>query len=607
MNNNFIISLHKDKQSVYIILYNSYTTLDCNTIHNTILESLQDNATYKDISLQDLYSYEIYVFLDSILLAGSKESPNNPLYFGSIDSKGEFIESKPVYYLIGESNYDTKDSKETFTQTLQVFLGSNTLTLLNYSLLDSSLNIKLECSSKESKEILEKEQTQMDCHDLLRKSRNDKINRNKDSRNDDINNLTSNDNSQSTAMLHPVLEDNEIKCPHGGVVKLKSNKGKSFKSKDVPMILESDLLNSQIIGCTNNILGVPTPCTLVSVILPSARALKKYNDDYPIMQDLVSSGCLSDKGFPLIATPKPNTFKINSPSPMQANTQSKESIESSLHLTKPILRLHYKVNKYQKDNLPIYKIKLQDEIIESSSDMPLDSLMIDVKQDCKDIEDKVLQTSLLASYPKDYTFKQVDLQLDSNALILIFLIPQKIPKIYKEAYKQYQDKDYGVGKYKYLYEYCHHKDLDIEDYSQMGLDKKASSQYQFVLLTPAKANKILVEFANGLDSIIESKDREQCLETLLTLKLINGGYKEKYWNFEEKRIEEYAQETTYKESKDSRATQENKHKQILEMYFSYGEECERLQEDSRHSSDVNLHIITQGYGNGEGSGAAYQN
>lgn len=180
-------------------------------------------------------------------------------------------------------------------------------------------------------------------------------------------------------------------------------------------------------------------------------------------------------------------------------------------------------------------------------------------------------------------------------------IPQKIPKIYKEAYKQYQDKDYGVGKYKYLYEYCHHKDLDIEDYSQMGLDKKASSQYQFVLLAPAKANKILVEFANGLDSIIESKDREQNLETLLTLKLINGGYKEKYWNFDE-RIEECTQENCLQTdigSKESKATQENKHKQILEIYFSYGEGCGRLQEDSRHSSDVNLHIITQGYENGE--------
>ena len=41
----------------------------------------------------------------------------------------------------------------------------------------------------------------------------------------------SNDKSQSTSMLHPILEDNEIKYPHNGVVKLKSNKGKSFISK----------------------------------------------------------------------------------------------------------------------------------------------------------------------------------------------------------------------------------------------------------------------------------------------------------------------------------------------------------------------------------------
>ena len=110
-------------------------------------------------------------------------------------------------------------------------------------------------------------------------------------------------------MLHPILEDDEIKCPHNGVVKLKSNKGKSFTSKGIPMVLESDLLHSSIIGCTNNIAGVPTPCTSVAVILPSARGLKKFNDDYPIMQDLVSSGCLTDKGFPLTCTPKENTFK----------------------------------------------------------------------------------------------------------------------------------------------------------------------------------------------------------------------------------------------------------------------------------------------------------
>ena len=117
-----------------------------------------------------------------------------------------------------------------------------------------------------------------------------------------------------------------------------------------------------------------------------------------------------------------------------------------------------------------------------------------------------------------------------------------------------------------------------------------------------KTQRLELQLANGLDSIIESKDREQNLETLLTLKLINGGYKEKYWGFEQKRIEECTQENclqTDTENKESKEEQENKHKQILEMYFSYGEECERLQEDSRHSSDVNLHIITQGYGNGE--------
>lgn len=35
----------------------------------------------------------------------------------------------------------------------------------------------------------------------------------------------------STAMLHPILEDNEIKCIHGGVVQLKSNLGKSIQDK----------------------------------------------------------------------------------------------------------------------------------------------------------------------------------------------------------------------------------------------------------------------------------------------------------------------------------------------------------------------------------------
>ena len=227
---------------------------------------------------------EIYISWFGILLTGGSEStkPYNECFFGTLDSKDSNLgldESKPIYHLIGEidsnsieSTNNNKDSNNSLS-TLQVFLGSNTLTLLNYSLIDSSLNIKLECNSKESKEILEKEQTQRE--QIQKES-------------------TSIDSLTSTAFLHPILEDNEIKCPHNGVVKLKSNKGKPFTSKGIPMILESDLLNSSIQGCTNPILS-GGPCTMVATILPNARGLKKFNDDYPIMQDLVSSGCLSDK------------------------------------------------------------------------------------------------------------------------------------------------------------------------------------------------------------------------------------------------------------------------------------------------------------------------
>ena len=192
--------------------------------NNAILDVIElQKEGYTDIHFQGVH-----------LLGGSESNkPYNECFFGTLDSKGAFLESKPVYQLIGETDYDSKDSKESFTQTLQVFLNGNTLTLLNYSLLHSSLNIKLECNSSESKAILEREQTQRE-----------QIQRDSNS----IDSLT------STAMLHPILEDSEIKCPHNGVVKLKANKGKTFTSKGIPMVLESDLLNAPIIGCANNIL-----------------------------------------------------------------------------------------------------------------------------------------------------------------------------------------------------------------------------------------------------------------------------------------------------------------------------------------------------------------
>ena len=105
--------------------------------NNAILDVIElQKEGYTDIHFQGVH-----------LLGGSESNkPYNECFFGTLDSKGKFIESKPVYHLIGEidsnsieSTSNNRDSNNSLS-TLQVFLGSNTLTLLNYSLLDSSLN-----------------------------------------------------------------------------------------------------------------------------------------------------------------------------------------------------------------------------------------------------------------------------------------------------------------------------------------------------------------------------------------------------------------------------------------------------------------------------------
>ena len=130
---------------------------------------------------------------------------------------------------------------------------------------------------------------------------------------------------------------------------------------------------------------MPTPCTLVSVILPSARALKKYNGDYPIMQDLVSGNIFTDKGFPLIATPKPNAFKINSPSPSNAKEVNKESKETNIDISIPLCK-----------------------IITSFKD--LDRFYLTPTY----YENRVSKDRLISSQSNFYdTYKQIDIELDS--------------------------------------------------------------------------------------------------------------------------------------------------------------------------------------------------
>jgi len=56
---------------------------------------------------------------------------------------------------------------------------------------------------------------------------------------------------------NPLLESDMITCIHNGIVELKSSNSGIFEVNDMSVITQKDLLNAKILGCANNIAGVP--------------------------------------------------------------------------------------------------------------------------------------------------------------------------------------------------------------------------------------------------------------------------------------------------------------------------------------------------------------
>ncbi|EOH7148847.1 lysozyme, partial [Campylobacter coli] len=401
----------------------------------------------------------------STLLTGSTELPNNPFYFGKLDQDNTIKQDIPSYY------FSPKDESSGLGK-LSIFYKNNELCLLNYSIIENSLNIKLECLSKQSLEY----------KDLI--SNTFKTQK-----------TTQVDKKQSIAKLHALLENQNLECIHGGKVILKSNKGKTFKDNNIPIILESDLLNSSIVACPNTIANVSYPCTKV-VNVKGSLSQKKVNNEFVILQELISA-CKTDKGFALKVSFTPTKFKFDhSFNPKEGlGEQSKNQIE----LKEPIIRLHYKSDRFQKDNLPIYNLLINNE--KKEQDKALNEFNIEQK-DLKDIEDLNILNQFKQDFSKDHEFKELNLSFDTNLIKLYFVIPKNIAKVYKSAYKEFKNKDLGAGYFIQLHEY----DKIIKNSLE---DKKELNEYHFSFLAPAKMKNLKLQIAQGLDKILEDEDRKQ--------------------------------------------------------------------------------------------------
>ncbi|ECX4034253.1 glycoside hydrolase family protein [Campylobacter coli] len=456
----FLYSIHKDKKSIYLFCENK-SIIDCQSIY----EELYKLEATTDFTFEELQNYQAYIFLNSTLLTGSNELPNNPFYFGELDQDNTIKQDTPSYY------FSPKDESSGLGR-LSIFYKNDELCLLNYSIIENSLNIKLECLRKQSLEY----------KDLISNTLKEQK-------------TTQVDKKQSIAKLHALLENQNLECIHGGKVILKSNKGKTFKDDGVPIMLESDLLNSSIVACPNTIAGVSVPCTKV-VNVKGSLSQKKVNHEYVILQELISA-CKTDKGFALKVSFTPTKFKFDhSFDPKEGlGEQSKNQIE----LKEPIIRLHYKSDRFQKDNLPIYNLLINNE--KKEQDKALNEFNIDLK-DLKDIEDINILNQFKQDFSKDYEFKELNLSFDTNLIKLYFIIPKNIAKVYKSAYKEFENKDLGVGYFTQLHEY----DKIIKNSLE---DNKELNEYHFSFLAPAKMQNLKLQIAQGLDEILEDEDRKQ--------------------------------------------------------------------------------------------------
>ena len=431
----------EDKQ-LYIFL-NDKDVVDCDEIYNKIEDRL---------NIEDIRSYKPNVFLNSMPLSTATEQSDYPLYFKN-EEDGE--EENSSLSFAHQPRDEEKDKGR-----LSVTYKNSQASILNYSLLNKSLNIELKPTNKETKESLEKA--------------NERINLEKKS---------SAVSAGGTAFANPIIEDDVVVCPHGGHVILKSRAGKSIRSDDQGVILDVDFINSPIVGCS-----AKNPCTKVAYVPRAALSLKSMNNHYAVMQDLVPA-CLCNTSSPLRCIKKENRIKlahsIGSPASENNNAAAEHVVAN-----KPVIRLHVKAFASQSDNLLVATYYLFDKKFEDKNGFSKIKLNLD---EGRDVDDKNLKALLADNYDdKRYDIKEFKLRYGADRLNLVFVAPKNFSALDKENYKKANSPESGVGFY-----------ASLDEFNSSSTDKNKQT-YTNVFLTPTGAKSIELEIAKGLDSGYEN-------------------------------------------------------------------------------------------------------
>ena len=394
------------------------------------------NQVSSDLDI-DFTKLKTQVYIIDKPLNTATEQSDYPLYFKK-EEDGEESNSNALSF-----SHQPRD-EEKDKGRLTIDYKNQRACVLNYSLLNKSLNIDLKPTNKETKESLEKA--------------NERINLQKQSSNVD---------TSGTAFANPIIEDDVVVCPHGGHVILKSRAGKSIRSDDQGVILDVDFINSPIVGCS-----AKNPCTKVAYVPRAALSLKSMNNHYAVMQDLVPA-CLSNTSSPLRCIKKENRIKlahsIGSPTSENDNAAVLNPNLNSAHI-----RLHVKSALNQADNLAVCIYKLND--VEHKNQEGFKEMELNLDEG-SDVKDKKLKEHLSSRFREDkFSISSFNFKYSLMDKNFIFITPKYIESIYKNTTLPKS----GIGFFQFV--------DDISDESNL------------IYVTPSKAKTVDIKFACGLDS-----------------------------------------------------------------------------------------------------------
>ena len=394
------------------------------------------NQVSSDLDI-DFTKLKTQVYIIDKPLNTATEQSDYPLYFKK-EEDGEESNSNALSF-----SHQPRD-EEKDKGRLSVSYKNSQASILNYSLLNKSLNIDLKPTNKETKESLEKA--------------NERLNLEKKS---------SAVSAGGTAFANPIIEDDVVVCPHGGHVILKSRAGRSIRSEGQGVILDVDFINSPIVGCS-----AKNPCTKVAYVPRAALSLKSMNNHYAVMQDLVPA-CLSNTSSPLRCIKKENRIKlahsIGSPTSENDNAAVLNPNLNSAHI-----RLHVKSALNQADNLAVCIYKLND--VEHKNQEGFKEMELNLDEG-GDVKDKKLKEHLSSRFREDkFSISSFNFKYSLMDKNFIFITPKYIESIYKNTTLPKS----GIGFFQFV--------DDISDESNL------------IYVTPSKAKTVDIKFACGLDS-----------------------------------------------------------------------------------------------------------